>query len=275
LHICPIKTVQSSSSAMIKSLQITTKRLNNWAILNPTKARWAIFGNRLIAGVLATVWGVWAGQSGIDWVLPLLFTVFIVGSTVWAIYYLSRTLRHQYRYGLYFLNFLMGPLFWFAFGMASEAPDTRLSQETTIETQSDVVYSDIKSTSHFDQRFQMFKKLARWGCKPYKGAVKEFREFRKIYKANNDDNDAFLYGLLAVLLSLLVIIVLGYITFALSCSLSCNGNETAAVIVFVLGLFVIGWLLFVIWRWALRRMNGPKNSDLNTTTPPDGSKPAN
>ena len=58
---------------------------------------------------------------------------------------------------------------------------------------------------------------------------------------------------LIILLGLLLTFVLIYLTLAVACSLSCSGNDVAAVLALILGLglIVMMWILFA--KWIRRR----------------------
>jgi len=59
-----------------------------------------------------------------------------------------------------------------------------------------------------------------------------------------------------ILLGILGFLALAYLTIALSCSLSCSGNEVAAVLVLVLGLLLEALLVWGIIVWARRIRQG-------------------
>lgn len=68
-----------------------------------------------------------------------------------------------------------------------------------------------------------------------------------------------------IVLTVLVAVALGILVLGLSCSLSCNGSDAAAILVGVLGL---GLIVFLSVKVIQRITRGPKPKDPVTTEPP-------
>jgi len=89
-------------------------------------------------------------------------------------------------------------------------------------------------------RHESFRKVR----KELRHVVREIRAVRK------NIDPATMAGL--TIFSVLLVIGAGILIAAFSCQLACNGQESAAILVILLGAVGVGLILFLLWHTALR-----------------------
>lgn len=228
------------------------RRLSTWAKLNPWKARFIIIAGHFLLGGIAyflSMQLVDAGRELSSLFLCCCIGVFIITAAVYTIikkkeknaenkqYFFIRRKTGDLLIGIctfcmacwVFTNFHQYlPQFYPASQATSVGPSAE--KPTAEEILNSLQYRDKKSLTRTEKRI----------------LKKEFRKQLKIYaKAKITGNK--LEANKALLIILAVIAACGLISLlaGLACTISCNGSETLAFILFVVGTAGIIWLLVI------------------------------
>ena len=117
----------------------------------------------------------------------------------------------------------------------------------------------------------LFQKIKTWKQEKVKNAKAKIRQnINRIRKAAQGLGAGKV--ILLVLASLIIIVLLGPLTAAISCELSCNGQEVAAGLVLVLGVAAIVAIIAWMWVAAVRKERRKKRraaaAQVETTSAP-------
>ncbi len=233
------------------------KKLAIWAKAHLVAARWAVAGGRVALGFIGFSAGVFATARG------------LVGGTdlfaVSALLFLFALLAYphpngpsrSFRWRKCCDAGLVASscVFWLAVGnlvpqFAASGnlvgTSTALLKGEQLVSRASVEPIATKSPTGF------FKKTRSW--KTLRSLAGEFVETVR------EADRTLHWGLFALLViaTLAIVIAIGYVTAAVSCSLSCNGQEGAAVLVAFLGTTLAILLPILIWRGVIRRAKRKK-----------------
>lgn len=234
------------------------RKLSFWAASNPWKARLIIACSHVLLIVLAWFTGITLKQSGI--LIPGILLLVITGIYFFAVYfYPSREQKEIIGKKLFysrqkFCDFLLAATAWgmiiciannenvrtgvFTNLNASEIVTPVKKDPTAEEILNSLEYRDKKSLTRTEKR--ILKKEFNVQLKKYVKA-----------KLSGDKEGSGNAGI--IILSIIAALGLVYLVAALSCTLSCNGNDAAAVIVLLLGIAGIVIGLILIFRGLKRK----------------------
>lgn len=231
--------------------------LSYWAKSNPRKARWIIAGSLVLTGSIAFHAGVAyfaVAQSGHAWVMLLLSVLGLHGcalayrfapTTVWR----RATIR---------ASIVSVWLFCFGSGhhsafMAYQPEAADQVNESLSKTKERVQLMSLEGNS-----VQKAKTFFRWIKSLKVSRYKREVEFWQKKRAKDNTLDTFTKAILTLVTLLLFAIVLYFVAW-LSCTLSCDGAETAATVVLLFGLALSLWglvaALRAIWRKPKRDLD--------------------
>ncbi len=105
-----------------------------------------------------------------------------------------------------------------------------------------------------------FQKIKAWKQTKLKNAKASIRKNIALIRHAAKELEAGKIALL-VLASLAIFAVLGYLTAAISCSLSCNGQEGAATTVLVFGCVAIAGIIALVWTSAVKNDRRKKQAE--------------
>jgi hypothetical protein len=134
------------------------------------------------------------------------------------------------------------------------------------------LYASVPANSILPKEVKPYKSIGEFNksIKDEKGKLLKWKERRKLLKAqiqgikSSSDLTPTAKTLLTIL-SVIVAIGLLYLVAALSCSLSCNGSDAAAVLVGVGGTALVIFLVIIVIRGIYGKH---KKKKLHTTEPP-------
>ena len=217
------------------------KPLNFFAAQNPRMAQIIIAVLLIIAGSVAFHGGIALfALKGLQ--IPILTLPLLIGFmyAIGKLYYAGESLKlhksvHKKR--TFVASLLVCWLFCFASGnrTAYSAMQPEQEEQTITTAEGHVSLLIIEGTDG-----QKAKNWFKWFTTKKKAAVKKEVDFfmkKRIKAGEMGDFGKILLALLVVLLYLLIM----YVVLALACTLSCDGQETAAIIVLVLGLGLGTW----------------------------------
>ncbi|MEO1263072.1 MAG: hypothetical protein AAFZ15_29960 [Bacteroidota bacterium] len=242
-------------------------QLSLWARKNPNAARWIIGTNRVVTACLAFFAGAYlAVINGIH--LKEAIHISACACVLAYIYYplrnekrkpLARFYRRKYCDGLLVIS---ACLFWLCAGntlvfwepLPATAPLLPVTvMQSAIAKSNEAIYP-AKAEA------KVLKKVKRKGNAFFKKLKTRTHRFLKKIKAKTiaaakavkrffqelDDGTV----VLLIFLSVLIAGLLGYLTLAYSCSLSCSGQDGAAAMVGVFGLLGTAGIISLIWYAA-------------------------
>lgn len=260
-----------------------------WAKAHPVTARWIITFNRALLGYAAFYGGVVLA----DRQLLVSEKAFMASAAAFVIAYLcyprkdkrwpAITPSFTLRKSCDFLLLASSCIFWLAAGnyILPYQPMIVDSPEPLIETLPSVITKDGKAIYYTDAptsqtlkkakqvRGKIFKKIKRWRVSFFQKLKARALGKLAIIKQASKELDGATIALL-ILASAAIIGLLGYATLAISCNLSCNGQEGAASVVLIVGFLAISSL--VAWMWIASskkdRSKSGKPVKRNATTTP-------
>jgi len=235
------------------------RQLSTWAKGHPIKARYIIIFSHLLLALLAYFIGKGLRDFKISFSSSLLFNVFLVFIAVALIYphKKDKPVAYNVRYTYWFrksCDFLaITCSFCLLCCLANNAPlapvyDLYATTHSTgsvrtVNPTAEEILSSLKSGRDKKSLTRTEKRVLK----------KEFKHQLKVYavaKLKGDPSAASQ----AILILLAIIAAVGvlYLVAALACSLSCSGNDAAAVLVAVVGLVGVIWLLVYVIRHITR-----------------------
>jgi hypothetical protein len=184
-----------------------------------------------------------------------------------------------------FLLLASSCIFWLAAGnfVLPYQPATADLAKPPVETLPSVITKDGKAIYYNNDaptsqtlkkakqvRGKIFKKIKRWRVSFFQKLKARALGKLAIIKQASKDLDGATIALL-ILASAAIIGLLGYATLALSCNLSCNGQEGAASLVLIVGFLAISTLVAWIWIAASKKGRSKSGEPVKrnaTATPP-------
>ncbi|MEZ4934641.1 MAG: hypothetical protein R2788_21250 [Saprospiraceae bacterium] len=261
-----------------------------WAKAHPVTARWIITINRILLGYAAFYGGVVLADRHVFFSEKAL----VASAVVFAIAYLCyprkdkrwpvKTPSFALRKSCDFLLIASSCIFWLAAGnfILPYQPTAFDDAKPPVETLPSVITKDGKAIYYSNPpasqtlkkakqaRGKVFKKIRGWRVRFFQKLKARVSNKLAIIKHAYKKMDGATIALL-ILASLAIIGLLGYLTLALSCSLSCNGQEGAASLVAILGCFTITGLVAWMWTAASKKDRSKSEKTVRrktTATPP-------
>lgn len=264
-------------------------QLAYWAKEHPVTARWIIAINRILLGYAAFYGGVVLADR------QMLFSekALIASAVAFVIAYLCYPLKDKrwpvktpsftLRKSCDFLLLASSCIFWLAAGnyILPYQPTAFENAEPPVETMQSVITKDGKAIYYSNPpasqtlkkakkaKGKIFKKIKSWRVRFFqKIKARAFGKLAIIKQASKDLDGATIA--LLILASAAIIGLLGYATLAISCNLSCNGQEGAASVVLIVGFLAISGLVAWMWIAASKkdRSKSRKPVKKNATTRP-------
>lgn len=267
----------------------TLTQLAFWAKKYPVTARWIIAINRILLGYIAFYGGVVLADR--QWFFSE--KAFVAVAAAFVIAYLCyprkdkrwpvKTPSLALRKSCDALLLASSCIFWLAAGnyILPYQPTTVNRDKPPVETLPSVITKDGKAIYYTNPpsaqtlkkakqvRGKIFKKIRSWRVGFFQKLKARVLVKLAIIKRAYQKLDGATIALL-ILASLAIIGLLGYVTLAISCNLSCNGQEGAATLVLFVGCFAIAGIVAWMWTAAVKKdrlKSGKTVSKKPPTTP--------
>jgi hypothetical protein len=243
------------------------KNLSKWAKCHRNMARSIIVICQLLLTALAIAVGVTSFLLDLripSWVMQLAATTFLVLCFFYPVKgQLTGLFKHSYRKQKS-MDFMLASLsFLLVVGLTNDfsfAPmDNSISAQTVVEAQATFVVlktkSDIQLNKNPREKMDLkasFKNLRR-------DLKTQIKALKKEHTPKDKRTGLIVAKIFLSLLALALALGLLYLVAALSCNLSCSGQEGAAAIVLILGLVGVLFLSFVAFKkiWFNKNKSKP------------------
>jgi hypothetical protein len=245
------------------------RRLSYWAKRNPWKSRIIIIISHLLLMLLG--WYTGTAFFAMDISLPAYLLVFFILYYIAAVFMYPSKEEKKLRNGRWLYikqkacDFSLAAA---AYGMMvciSNKPGGFFQNFQTVSGSSIIKSSPLKEKPTATEILESLKYRDKSTLTHEEKRIlkKEFKVQLKNYvvaklKGNKGEGDNALLIILAIIAALGIV----YLVAALSCSLSCNGNEGAAILVVILGIAAIGLGLYFVIR-AINRGSKKKPEPKN------------
>lgn len=244
------------------------KQLSHWAKAHVFQARLLITLGRIALGIWGYSAGIWFALQGYSFQEG----AFLLSGLLFLLAYLAYPRRSDngwlgrrgfvWRKSCDAALVLSSLACWLALGNGlpsrlQEPPLASLSQ-TSARTQLPVAMASILAKPAPPAKMSFFKKRQVW--RPLR---KSLRQYVQTIRAVQQEEKGWMIALLLVV-NLLLVVSAGYLILALSCSLSCNGQEGAAVAVLIGGFVLLVGISIFMWRAGLRWIRRKKQTEPST-----------
>ena len=239
------------------------KKLSKWAKANPKSARIIIVCAHLFGGINACLLGLllfvfdWEVSS---WALVIMANLFFLAYLFYPkknqkgiLFKSAYTRRKTHDFSLVICAAVV-----LAFGgnqfLASDDFNDNPTAEATAEFMTYRTYSEGLTSKSGKQNLTNRARL-----KTMRKQIKqEFRTLKKEFKKQKEQGDQTGLKILLIVLTVAVILFLGYVIAGLSCSLSCSGQGGLATVVLLLGWAGLVWLGIFTIKTILRKLGKQK-----------------
>lgn len=240
------------------------KELSKWAKINPKSSRIIIAFSHLLVVINAVCFGIllficnW-GES--KWLLAVIANLFFIS---YIFYPEKNEKKNQYipsyvRQKVHDFSLVIFYSVVITFGvnnfLMQNNNDNNLVRQPTAEF---IVYKPKSENQTSDRKKPKFE--VKENNKELRKQIKdEFQELKIELKRQNDKGGVIGLKILLTLLTIGVALLLVYLIAALSCSLSCSGQEGLAFVVLILGWGGIIWLGIIAIKNIFRKIGKRKN----------------
>lgn len=237
------------------------KQLSHWAKAHVFQARLLIVLGRIVLAVWGYTAGIWCALQGYSFQEG----AFLLSGLLFLLAYMAYPRRSGtgwlarrgfvWRKSCDAALVLSSLACWLALGNGLpsrlQEPAPLPISQTNVLTTLPIATASMLAPSSPPAKMSFFKKRQVW--RPLK---KSLRQYVQTIRAVRQGEKGWMIALLIVA-NLLLVVVAGYLILLLSCTLSCNGQEGAAVVVLIGGLSLLVWLSVTIWlaglRWIKRK----------------------